>query len=283
MLGSHVDAAHTEKILELILAYQILFKAATMLTKASILLLFLRIFTTSKPFRITCWFTIAIVVAFGVAIIIASIFQCTPIDKSYEPSVPGHCIQVGDVWYAHGGFAVLSDVWMIILPLRQIPKLKLPRVQKAGLAMIFSIGVFVIIIEIVRLCMLGPVATSKDAIYYEASACLWAGLEVNVGIMCACAPMLRGPLQRVRDRYFSRTRSSSTANSSKPIVSVNEKNSRVQASIHNLVSASSGTRSRKYSLDEERMLEGKGILTTKEVRMDISEKTSPPFPRSLRL
>jgi len=141
MLGSQVDAAHTEKILELILAYQILFKAATMLTKVSILLLFLRIFTTSKPFRITCWVTIAIVVAFGVAIINASIFQCTPIDKSYEPSVPGHCILVGDVWYAHGGFAVLSDVWMIFLPLRQIPKLKLPRVQKVGLAMIFSIGV----------------------------------------------------------------------------------------------------------------------------------------------
>jgi len=159
----------------------------------------------------------------------------------------------------------------------------LPRVQKVGLAMIFSIGVFVIIIEIVRLCMLGPVATSKDTIYYEASACLWAGLEVNVGIMCACAPMLRGPLQRVRDRYFSRTRSSSTANSSKQIISANEKNSRPQTSGHNLASASSGTGSRKYSLDEERMLEGKGIMTTKEIRMDVSEKRSPPLPPSSRI
>jgi len=287
--------------MHLFLAYQIMFKGATMLTKVSILLLFLRIFT-SRWFRIACWVTIGVVVAFGMSIIIASIAQCTPIAKAYDPSLPGHCILVGDVWYAHGGFAILSDIWMIILPLRQLPSLKLPRVQKIGLAMIFSIGVFVIIIEIIRLALLGPVTTSKDYTYYQASGCLWAGLEVNVGIICACAPMLRAPLLRFRDRYFPRFRSNSSASRSKsartwPNAYANENKSRASRvpSRDLIYSASRKERDKERDSDEEIMLEGRGIVKTTNVQVDFhdpvpgemdnhafDEEGLPPVPRTPR-
>ena len=82
----------------------------------------------------------AIVVAFGFAVIVASIMQCTPINKEFDPQLPGKCIQVGDVWYATASFAIITDLVIIALPINQIPSLKLPRPQKIGLILVFSIG-----------------------------------------------------------------------------------------------------------------------------------------------
>ena len=121
------------------LAFQVLFKAATTLTKVSILLLFLRIFP-SRRFRIATWITMAIIVAFGFSVIVASILQCTPVDKAIDPQVPGKCIQIGDVWYTTASFAIITDLVIIALPINQIPSLKLPTTQKIGLILVFSIG-----------------------------------------------------------------------------------------------------------------------------------------------
>lgn len=81
------------------------------------------------------------VVLFGFAVIIASIVQCTPLEKAYNPQLPGHCIQVGDIWYSTASFAIITDLIIIALPINQIPSLNLQKSQKIGLALIFSIGI----------------------------------------------------------------------------------------------------------------------------------------------
>ena len=82
----------------------------------------------------------AIVIAFGFAVIVASIVQCNPLNKAFEPQLSGYCIQVGDVWYATASFAIITDLAIIALPINQIPSLSLPRPQKIGLVLVFGIG-----------------------------------------------------------------------------------------------------------------------------------------------
>ena len=68
---------------ELRLTYQKLFYVAQLfykininMTKASFLLLYLRIFV-QKPFRIVCWIMLGVIGGYIVASSAASIFQCT--------------------------------------------------------------------------------------------------------------------------------------------------------------------------------------------------------------
>ncbi len=81
-----------------------------------------------------------IVVGTAIGTIMPTIFQCTPIEKAWKPSVPGHCIFVPAVWYASSSLAILTDALIIILPMSQLPQLRLAKAQKIGLAFLFSIG-----------------------------------------------------------------------------------------------------------------------------------------------
>src|SRR6266536_3274838 len=70
-------------------ACQVLYKAAVGLAKTSMLLLYLRIFQTNR-FRKAVWVVMFIVVGTAIGTIMPTIFQCTPIEKAWKPSVPGH-------------------------------------------------------------------------------------------------------------------------------------------------------------------------------------------------
>ena len=63
-----------------------------------------------------------------------------PIDKAWDKKVPGHCIQLGALWYSTSVLAIVTDLAIIILPVKEILKLKLPQTQKIGLALLFSLG-----------------------------------------------------------------------------------------------------------------------------------------------
>ena len=119
---------------------QIFYKLATCATKASLLLLYLRIFT-SPWFRRGAWTVMAVVIGYGFATTVASIFQCTPVSKAWNKSLPGTCISAGATWYATAGLALITDIAIIVLPLWEIAQLKMKKAQKAGLMFIFGLGI----------------------------------------------------------------------------------------------------------------------------------------------
>jgi hypothetical protein len=82
-----------------------------------------------------------VIVGYGTATTLASIFQCTPIRKAWIPSTPGHCINVGATWYAVAALAITTDIALIILPVREVLKLNLPKTQKIALVMLFGLGI----------------------------------------------------------------------------------------------------------------------------------------------
>jgi len=182
-------------------ACQILYKIGVACTKTSLLLLYNHVFMGRK-FQIGVWITIFVVVASAVSTSLATVFQCTPIAKAWDASMPGHCIYVGGVWYASSAIAILTDVMIIALPISQLPALKLPRGQKIALAFLFSLGAFIIMTTVVRIATLGPAVTAADSTWYQSENNLWLGIEVNTSIICACLPPLRKLIVAFLPRLF---------------------------------------------------------------------------------
>lgn len=120
---------------------QVTYKTCINLTKASILLLYLRIFSNTRWLRWACRFMLTTVVMYCLASVTATIFQCIPITKAFDKSLKGTCIDNGQFWYANAGFSIATDVIILILPMPLVYALQVPRVQKAALIMVFALGV----------------------------------------------------------------------------------------------------------------------------------------------
>jgi hypothetical protein len=119
---------------------QILYKSALCFAKMSMLCLYLRIFT-ARIFRISAYVVMFIVISSAIGTIFPNIFQCRPIEKAWNMSLPGECISMSKMWYASSACDIATDAMIILLPISQLPRLKLPKVQKLALGALFCIGI----------------------------------------------------------------------------------------------------------------------------------------------
>ena len=121
-------------------AAQILYKVVVTLYRISFLCLYLRIFV-EKTFRLLCKLGIAFTVICQTAFILATIFQCYPIKAIWDKTVKdAHCINSEAFWYSYAMIKVVSDVTILLLPIRQILRLQLSWKNKLGLIGIFLMG-----------------------------------------------------------------------------------------------------------------------------------------------
>ncbi|KAH0591962.1 hypothetical protein MHUMG1_10257 [Metarhizium humberi] len=129
--------------IEFFLIDEVLYLAMVSLVKLSLSLFYLRIFPGTTIRRLL-WATALFNVAFGIAFVTTAIFQCTPISYTWtqyiDHSLPGHCID-RNVWgWSNGALSIALDAWMILIPLSQVPRLKLHWKQKVGVAIMFFMG-----------------------------------------------------------------------------------------------------------------------------------------------
>ncbi|PQE07758.1 integral membrane protein [Rutstroemia sp. NJR-2017a BVV2] len=108
-------------------------------TKLSILAFYLRLFPT-KSFKIATYIIGAVCIAYAFAAVCETIWSCNPIAKSWDKSLDGKCIPIGNVWYSTSVLSIVTDMAIIILPIYQIRRLQLPMSQKVGLCLLFSLG-----------------------------------------------------------------------------------------------------------------------------------------------
>lgn len=112
------------------------------ITKVSILLLYSRLFAPSRKsltyffIQLLLYFT----VAFYTAITFVKIFECSPREKIWRRSVPGHCINFAALLYVTGIVNICSDIAILILPVHVIWRLQLPHSRKVGVSLAFIAG-----------------------------------------------------------------------------------------------------------------------------------------------
>ena len=201
------------------------------------LFLYLRIFP-SRQFRIVCFILIGLVTASGVAFVLVTIWQCSPIDAFWDKTLlktPGaRCFSSEAFWFSYSVINIVLDFGILLLPIHEVLKLQLPWRDKIALVGIFSLGILyvhsrrtvpvlvympiltyipssVCATAIIRTTTLAASATSTDPTWGIIPATVWSVVEANTGTICACLPMLKQPLAILFPRLFGTNKASSLA------------------------------------------------------------------------
>jgi hypothetical protein len=121
-------------------AIEILYNPILALVKTSILLFLLRLFG-QKPGvrRFIVWVNTANI-GMLIAVFFATVLQCTPINKTWDPRVEGTCIDRRILFTVSSSFNILTDMLILALPLRIFIDLKIPRRTKIALMFVFLLG-----------------------------------------------------------------------------------------------------------------------------------------------
>ncbi|WEW61251.1 hypothetical protein PRK78_006741 [Emydomyces testavorans] len=171
--------------------------------KVSITLLYRRIFDTNKfRFKLVCDCVLGFVAAYAVASILVTLFECSPVARIWDRTLPGTCINFTAFWYANAAWNISTDITILLLPMPVIHTLRLPTKSKVGLTAVFTLGIFVCATSILRMTTLDFSSKSHDQSYGTLLSTMWTVIEANTGIICACLPMLRIPLSRLLPRLL---------------------------------------------------------------------------------
>ncbi|KAI1128061.1 hypothetical protein F5Y10DRAFT_182181 [Nemania abortiva] len=185
-------------------AIEILYNPILALVKTSILLLLLRLFG-QKPGvkRFIIWINTANL-GMMIAVFLATVLQCIPINKTWQPEIEGTCIDRRVLFTVSSTFNIVTDILILALPLRIFIDLKIPRRTKIALMMIFLLGFLTTITSIIRLVLLVQgLFMLKTTLSADANiGFVTSAIETNLAIITASAPALRPLLRAWFPRLF---------------------------------------------------------------------------------
>lgn len=74
------------------------------------------------------------------AIILATIFQCQPLNKLWQPLVDGKCPITGRLFLANSVLNVITDFFVLLVPIPMIVRLQVSTRQKMVVSSLFALG-----------------------------------------------------------------------------------------------------------------------------------------------
>ncbi|KAF3019223.1 hypothetical protein E8E14_000506 [Neopestalotiopsis sp. 37M] len=175
------------------IAGQTIFVFASGLAKLSILASYLRIAVPGSWFRRLTWATIGIVAAAIPAFLLLLWLQCIPAASYWNLfALERDCIPEAPPLMAQTIVTVITDFIVYILPMPTLWALKLPRLQRIGLMTVFGFGCVVVVAGCIRSYWIYHVEVQTYDVTWEGFYLwIWAAVEVNLGVICGCAPVLK--------------------------------------------------------------------------------------------
>ncbi|KAI0965595.1 hypothetical protein F4678DRAFT_485246 [Xylaria arbuscula] len=173
-------------------AIEILYYTIIFCVKSSIIFMYQR-FAIWATFKRLCFGTNILLVTFYVVCIATTLGQCTPLEKAWDVTrqLPGNCINTTAFFYFTSGFNILTDAWILLLPIPTLRSLKISRHSRYVLYGIFGIGSFATAMSCVRLYSIHIYTLAKDPFKDGVLVNLWSMVEVNIAIVCASIPALK--------------------------------------------------------------------------------------------
>ncbi|KAI9843053.1 MAG: hypothetical protein M1838_002885 [Thelocarpon superellum] len=171
----------------------IMYTISINVTKVSILQQYLR-FLVKKPIRRACWALMWLVVLYATISVNLCIFTCTPVSYFWTQAVDtsgGHCMNELGLWLANAFFNIISDIAILVLPMKALYQIHLPRRQKLALIVVFAMGFIVCCISLYRLQSIFSVSNSPNVTESNVVAAIMSTVESHVAIICASLPALR--------------------------------------------------------------------------------------------
>ncbi|KAI1281240.1 hypothetical protein F5Y07DRAFT_290810 [Xylaria sp. FL0933] len=178
-------------------AIEILYNPILALVKTSILLFLQRLFGQRPGVRRFILWMNGANIGMMIAVFFATVLQCIPINKTWELSLQGTCIDRRILFTISSSFNIVTDMLMLALPLRIFINLKIPRRTKIALMFVFLLGFLTTITSIARLVLLVQgLFMLKTNLSADANiGFVTSAIETNLALITASAPALR-PLLR---------------------------------------------------------------------------------------
>ncbi|MCJ1350127.1 MAG: hypothetical protein MMC33_000108 [Icmadophila ericetorum] len=200
--------AHKIPLNQLSNTVEIVYGPTVFLTKLSILLQYHQIFVPTRAGNKLTFYSIHILIWTNLLLYFidtfVEAFACTPREMIWNPFVTsGHCLNINANLVATASFNILSDFSIFALPLFVIWKLHLPTKEKIGVSAIFAVGLFGCIASIIRLLYTIKFVTAKDSTYTIFFVAVWAVVEIAIGIIVGCLPVLPRFFQHLTHSHTS--------------------------------------------------------------------------------
>ncbi|KAI2835595.1 hypothetical protein CBS115988_2031 [Aspergillus niger] len=186
---------------------ELLYLSILPMTKISICCFYLRIFP-ARNFRSLTYIVIGLNIAYLLAFVLVSIFQCRPIQGAWlhwDGEGNYKCNHINAQGWASAIINMLLDLIVMILPLKQLYELQLSIKKKAFVMCMFSLGIFVTVVSILRLDSLINFASTDNVTWDYVTVGYWSTIECHVGVICACLPAIRSLLRTTAPKLFGDT------------------------------------------------------------------------------
>jgi hypothetical protein len=126
--------------LKILYANYFLYDVGISLPKLSALCFYGRIFQTSRRFTQGLWGVGVLVIAWMICAVLSVIWQCHPIRKAWNPTVPGTCLNYYQWWLGSAISSVIIDGIILVLPFPLLWGLHLPLSRKLLVLCVFICG-----------------------------------------------------------------------------------------------------------------------------------------------
>ncbi|CAI7670134.1 unnamed protein product [Penicillium manginii] len=132
-----------------------------------------------------------IVIAVAISIFAYTLVLCTIVGRPCNPLKTGTTVCLENVALAQSVLNIASDIAVIALPIPTIHGLHLSMKNKMTVGCLLTLGSGVIVCSIARLPYVLLLDTTEDVTYTEAILGIWSMVEINLGIVCACAMRMK--------------------------------------------------------------------------------------------
>ena len=123
---------------------QVLFVFAIALPKLSAIALYFRMFETkrkaSRVWIILLWLTLALTIAWAIALFLATLLQCRPIATFWDPTIPGYCLNSAQIFIATGVIDAILQIMILLLPVPPLIEMNMERSTKVMVLLLFLVG-----------------------------------------------------------------------------------------------------------------------------------------------
>ncbi|KAI0838522.1 hypothetical protein F5Y06DRAFT_268275 [Hypoxylon sp. FL0890] len=186
-------------------SYVYVLVAAT--TKLTFLFMYRRVFSPQRAYKYAIDGGIVFIICATIALFFASVFACVPVSRTWDETVEGHCFNPDGIDYLSGVVNAVMDLYILVLPMHLLCRLRMDAERRLKLLAIFCIGLIACVSSLLRLGMTAVLRSSLDMTWNVSSLGIWATIEVNVGIICSCLILLPAFM----DRYVPESIKSSSA------------------------------------------------------------------------
>ncbi|KAJ8124294.1 hypothetical protein O1611_g9346 [Lasiodiplodia mahajangana] len=200
VLGIHlwdVPISHYIEYLKGALAESILIRVTNTTIKIAFLLFYLRLFRPIAYVRYMVWIGIVVLVTFCLVFVALYTEACTLLPSEHgnwlAESFSNRCDDIAvDLIRAASYFSVITDFYILFIPLHQVCSLRLSTKRRFGLTLVFLTGLLAIGSGLANLIIRTDpkIFDPSDFTWTEVSVYATALVEINVGLLCHSLPVL---------------------------------------------------------------------------------------------